>query len=81
MNEYKIIASAIDFGNMDDGKKWEGLRLFVQEIRKDKKGAVVGMLSKVVKANTDIDIRYDVTCRLLFDERGKVAFIDYGSSK
>lgn len=81
MNEYKIIASAIDFGSMEDGKKWEGLRLFVQEIRKDKKGAVVGMQSKVIKANSDLDIRYDVTCRLLFDERGKVAVVDYGNSK
>lgn len=80
MHEYKIISSAIDFGKTDDGKDWTGLRLFVQELRKDKKGSVVGMLSKVYKAVDSCIINYDSECCLFFDERGRVAYIQYNGS-
>lgn len=75
-NSYYIIAAIVeDYGKMDDGKDWKGVRLLCQECRM-KDGRTISAQSCIIKANKDVKAVTGVPVIILFDRNGKAARVD-----
>lgn len=78
--KYTVVGYTNDFGVMDDGKKWNGKRAVLQELRfnDDSKTANQG-LTVVCKCSKDFrEIPVGTVGTALFDRSGKLTKIECG---
>lgn len=74
-NYYVILAVSEDFGTMDDGKPWKGVRFCCQEYRV-KNGKAISASTCVIKAGNDVGYKIGVKVNIFFDRNGKAAKVD-----